>query len=231
MPKDEFLDEKIIEMINEVEKPTEQSSGAAASEESKTEIKPQDRTIYTGIKIAGKTIEFEERSFLEEGKIKMMVPKEFTELDAEIAKFKYPSEHRPDIILTDESGTTNILFNHMDETMDNEDAEMIRDRLIGMVRRGNPGIRPLSTGIEVISGKNVAYVEFSNPVMDGKIYNVMFFLQVADRILMGSFNCLTKVQKYWKDPAFQMMCSLQVLDQEDIAEEEVGAEENEIREE
>lgn len=209
---DEFLDEKIIEMINQVEQPT------MTVETNNVEKRPEERTIYTGIKISGKWIEFEKR-LLVENKIMMMIPKDFTVMEPEKARIKYPSEQRPKVILTDHTGTINFMFSHMDENIADGDAENVRNHLFGIMRRVNPGIKHLATGTEVISGKNVAYVEFSNPAIDGKLYNLMFYLQLEGRILMGSFNCGSKVMKYWKKPAFEMMCSIEVLDKKTDGEE------------
>lgn len=220
MSEHEFLDEKIIELVNQVEQPIR------AAETKIQETEPEDRTIYTGIKVKNKWIEFEERPFVED-KILMIVPKEFTIMEPEKAKVKYPMEQRPQTILTDQSGAVNLLFNYMKDTVSDNQVEMVRDRLFGMMRRVNPGIKPQATGKEMISGKQVAYVEFSNPVMDGKLYNLMFFFAVDGRICMGIFNCRTKEMKYWKQSAFEMMCSIKILSQTDDKEEEDNSEFNE----
>ena len=82
--------------------------------------------------------------------------------------------------------------------------------------RMNPGIKPQSTGKEAISDKNIAYVEFSNPALDGKLYNLMFFFELDGKTLMGSFNCITKSMRYWQKPALEMMRSIKVLDPKTI---------------
>ena len=144
MRNDKYLDEKIIEMINQVEKPEPE-------EPKVTEKKLEERTIYSGIKISGQMIAFERRPFAED-KITMMVPKEFTVMDPNKAKIKYPSEQRPGTILTDYTGTINIMFNYIEDKMTNDEAEMVRDRLLRIMRRVNPGIKPQTTEAEVISG-------------------------------------------------------------------------------
>ena len=208
MGKDDHLDEKIIKMIDQVETPV------VVSYDAKTEMPPEERTIYTGLKIAGQWTEFEERPFVED-KITMMIPKEFTEMSSEDAKIKYPMEQRPQTIQTDSTGAVNFLFSYMDEHITNDDTEMVRDKLLSIITRVNPGIKPQSRGKEVISDKNVAYVEFSNPTMDAKLYNLMFFLELDEKTLMGSFNCLTKSMKYWQKPAFEMMRSIKILSPKD----------------
>lgn len=206
MSREEYFDEKIIKMINHAENPTVAST--ATTSEVK-EIPPEERSIHTGIKIGGQWIEFEERVFVN-GKIVMTIPKEFREMDAETAKIKYPMEQRPQTIMTDSTGAVNILFNYMDATMTNAEAEMFRDKLFSLMCRLNPGVRSQSIGCETIADKNIAYVEFSNPAMDGKLYNLMFFLEVEGKPLMCSFNCLTKSMKYWQKAAFEMMRSIKV---------------------
>lgn len=207
MENEDYLDEKIIAMINQVEQPVPVETGIV-------EKNPEERTIYSGIKVTGKWIEFERRSFVA-GKITMMVPKEFEIMEPEKAKIKYPAEQRPTTILTDHTGAVNILFNYMGEDRVEGEMDAYRSRTFGMMCRINPGIKLQSMGTELISGQKVAYVEFTNPVIDGKLYNLMYFLAVENRILMVSFNCRTKTVKYWKQPAFEMMCSTEVMNKEE----------------
>jgi len=206
MGRDDFLDEKIIKMIDETEKP---ASSTGATQDAKPEIPRDERTIYTGIRITGQWIEFEERHFMGD-MLSMMVPSEFAEMDKETAKIKYPMDKRPETILTDHTGTINILISNLGESMENEDAAVIRDGMLRIMRRLNPGIKQQETGLEVVMGKNIAYAEFSNPAIDGKLYNIMFFLEVAGKATMISFNCLTKSIKYWKKPVYEMMQSVRV---------------------
>jgi len=210
--KEELFDEKIIQMIDGAENPD------AAPSKDTTEIPPTERTIYTGVKIGGQWFYFEPRQFVD-GRITMMVPKGFKEMAPEIAKIRYPMEQRPETILTDAAVSVNILFKYYeDQDMSGDEAEMVRDSVFSIIKRMNPGIKPQSTGVELISGKNVAYIEYSNQAMDGKLYNLTSFLEVGGKTLMLSFNCLTKSMKYWQKPAFEMMRSIQVLTMTDDVE-------------
>jgi len=209
MKSKEFLDEQIIDMINEVEQ--EEIIEATIDNGA---IKPEERTIYTGIKVKNEWIYFEPRFFLDE-KIKMMVPEHFDEMSPEMARTKYPSEDRPEIILTDETTAVNLMISHLPEAMSDDEAKMMRDQMIGMMMRLNPGIKPLSTGDEILCEKTVAYVEFSNPVLDGKLYNLLCFMELENRTFMLSFNCLTKESKYWKKHAFEMMQSIEIMEEND----------------
>ena len=212
MEKKEFFDEKIIQMMNEVKQPK------AASEEIPTgEVKPE-ASIYTGLKIKGQWTEFEERSLLGD-KITMMIPKKFTEMNLATAKKKYASDQRPNYILSDKSGTINLLFEHIEAKVTNEEIESMRDQVFGLMKKTNLGIRKHSVGAETVSDKTIAYVEFTNPAMDGKVYNLLFFVELDEQVLMVSFNCRTKSMNFWQKSFFEMMKSLTIVEKGEIKNE------------
>lgn len=216
--KEEFFDEQILNLRNKKEKEAQKEQGDTTAEGSMeaaaavdaSQIPPEERSIYTGIRIDGVWIYFERR-FLQEEVISMMIPKNFTPMSPEAARFKYPSEHRPQTILTDTSGSVNLLFQQMAGTVP-DGIEAFRNLTFGMMKRINQGIKVMEQGMTEVAGKEIAYVEFSNPAMDGKLYNLMFFLEAEGSPYMGTFNCRTKGMKYWKKAAFEMLKSIEVVE-------------------
>lgn len=204
MGKEEFFDEQIIDMMNKAEQKKESSK----VNQSET---VEERNIYTGVRIFGKWIYFE-RSLLAKDTITMMLPKNFVPLDPDMTKNKYPSEHRPETILTDETGTINLMFQYMEGEVSDATIENFRNQIFGMMKRVNPDIKEREIGSVDVLGKKIAYVEFSNPAMDGKLYNLMFYLAVKGQPLMGSFNCRTKEMKYWRPVAFEMIQSIETVE-------------------
>lgn len=205
---EEFFDEKIIDMMNELKQETADSqSGQSQGSEEK-------RSIYNGIKIYGQWIYFERRPLANET-ITMMLPKNFVQMDPDMAKKKYPSEQRPETILTDGTGTVNFMFQYMEAEVSDDTIERFRNQIFGMMKRVNPGIKEREIGSVEVSGKRIAYVEFSNPAMDGKLYNLMIYLAVKGQPLMGSFNCRTKEMKYWRPVAFEMMQSIEIVESQE----------------
>jgi len=198
-----YFDEEVIEMVNEAE------SSFADNALPADDLPRDEQTIYTGIKILGEWIAFEERRFIEE-KISMTVPAEYKPMDEETAKIKYPMEQRPGVILTDHTGASNISINHMDQAISADELEKFRDKMASMMNRMNPGIKAQATGTEEISGNKAVYVEFTNPALDMKLYNLMFFMELDGRVLMININFPAKSMKYWKDPAFEMMRSVKI---------------------
>lgn len=207
MSKKEFLDEKIIEMMNEVEQPAAPVENDSLTEEA------NENTIYTGLKIKRNMVYFRPQLFADD-KITIMIPKQFVLMSNADAKKKYNSEPGAKIIFTNEDGSINVIGEYLDGPVTNNDMEPIRDHVFGMMRRVNPGIKKHSDGIETVSEKTVAYVEFTNLAMDGKLYNLLFFAEIAQKILMMSFNCSTKNMNYWQKAAFSMMQSIAFVEGE-----------------
>lgn len=218
MKQDRFFDEQIIDMINQSEQKTTNSisnqSEDTKKKEENVQTEREEQSIDTGIKILGKWIYFERRLLAKET-ISMMLPENFKPMSMEIARIKYPSEQRPETILTDETGTINLLFQYMEGEENNATIEKFRNQIWGMMKRVNPGIKEMEIGAVFVSGKQIAYVEFSNPTMDGKLYNLMFYLAVNGQPLMGSFNCQTKEMKYWRTVALEMMKSIEIVELEE----------------
>ena len=214
MKKEEFFDEQILDMINQAEQKSFNNADASAKEDKNDENRtPEERSIYTGIRIYGKWIYFERELFAEVS-VSMMVPKNFVPMTKEAVKIKYPSEHRPETILTDETGTINLMFQYMDGEVASETIELFRNQVFGLMKYANPGIKEREVGEIDIDGHRIAYVEFTNNALGGKLYNLMFYISVKGRPLMGSFNCITKDVKYWQPVAVEMMKSIKVMENE-----------------
>ena len=214
MKKEEFFDEQILDLINQSEQKNLNNADAFSNENKNVEEKaPEERSIYTGVRICGKWIYFE-RQFFAENSISMMVPKNFVPMTQEATKIKYPSEHRPETILTDETGTINLMFQYMEGEADSETIETFRNQVFGLMKYANPGIKEREVGETDIDGHHIAYVEFTNNALGGKLYNLMFFIGIKGRPLMGSFNCITKDVKYWQPVAVEMMKSIKIMEDE-----------------
>ncbi|GJM69834.1 hypothetical protein HMSSN036_20500 [Paenibacillus macerans] len=85
-----FMDEKITQLINEVEQ----------------SMIP--RSITDGpVKIGNQYYEFTLQSFYED-KLSLYLPADFEEMPKEFRSIKYPYEQRPEIIRSDEAGAVNL---------------------------------------------------------------------------------------------------------------------------
>jgi len=206
MSKKEFLDEKIIELLDQVEK----YAGEYPKDDQHENGDMIEQSLETSFTVDRKKVEFERKVMIDD-KLTIMLPADFVEMDTATAKLKYPSEQRPPIIFTDPSGFVNFWVSPTEEFMPEDEIENVRDQIFAMIRRLNPGIKPQESGVEIASEKKIAYIEYSNPVVDGKVYNLMFLFEMDKKMTMACFNCLTKDSKYWKKPMLEMLKSMEFI--------------------
>ena len=198
------LDEELLEQMNRLETEEETSARKAAWE----------REALTGIQagelqIKGTMIEFHRESLFE-AKVSIMVPNTFTIMDPELAAFKYPSEHRPDLIFSNESGSITLGFNHTRSQVKEDQIENFKDYLIQNLQKMQPSITILEDGIKNINEQPVGYFEFISSALDSDIYNLMFFTELEGRVLLGNFNCLEKDLEQWQGIAKGMLETIRI---------------------
>lgn len=187
-----YADEKILDFINKAEKDM------------------LEQNICEGPVKAGKKVyEFKETLFFD-GKISMYIPCEFIDMSENQRKIKYPSDQRPEIIKTDETGTTNIMLNRIDNDLTEDQVEDLKDGMKALLTKLNPSNVFYTDGVECVEGKNIGFFEFKSPAMDVAIYNLMFFFEFKGKTVMGTFCCIYDEYKNWRDLAFQVMKTVRV---------------------
>lgn len=185
-------DEKILELIKAEKKQREK------------------RNIKDGaIKVKDKLYEFEEEKFFDD-KLIMTIPKDFVDMPEEIKAIKYPYIQRPEIIKTDSKGSIDITFNRIDQALTEDTVKELTKGMKDVTKKLNPSNLIFSQEMKKANGKNVGYIEFKSPALDGFIYNIMFFLEFEEKTLMGKFACLYEEHKDWRYIAFQMIESIRV---------------------
>ncbi|WP_459480000.1 hypothetical protein [Clostridium saccharoperbutylacetonicum] len=192
----ERVDEKILDFINAVEK-------AEAR-----------RDIRNGpIKIVDRYYEFEEKDFFDE-KLKLFIPKDFEEMSEAARKLKYPSENRPDIIKCNEKGNTCVTLKIINSPLDEEKVAKLKDNMKVVIKRTNPANVFYEDGVLEVDSKNIGFFEFKGFAIDDSLYNLMFFLEFEKKTLMGTFSCLHSESKEWREIAFQIIKTIQIIEEE-----------------
>lgn len=75
------------------------------------------KDIRRGVALVdGETVVFREREILQ-GRLWMRMPEQFELLGKELARLKYPSENRPDIIYSDPAATINVSFSYKQDRL------------------------------------------------------------------------------------------------------------------
>ncbi|MSS65034.1 hypothetical protein [Velocimicrobium porci] len=190
-----YGDEDFIFLISEQEQEIE-------------EEKTQVNNIYEdSVLIQGETYEISEIMIIEDG-FTMRIPKAFVKMPKEIARIKYPSSQRPDIIWSNEETTVNIAFTYKEELLEDEETKELRDAMKGILLKVNPSIREVKCNCLTVEQKTIASLEFVSSALDEEIYNLMFFFSLKGRLLMGTFNCVYSEKENWLDIFWQMMKSI-----------------------
>lgn len=168
-----------------------------------------ENDIHNGfIIVKYKKLEIEEKEILD-GSLSMMLPAEFQIMDENLAKVKYPDEDRPDYIYTNDDTTVNLTFS-LDNSgeLDNNEVEEVKNLLAKQIKRLYPASKIEDSQTIDAEGKNISFFSFDIPLIDGNLYNLMFFMEHKKQLLMGSFNCSIYQKKQWKPLIRQMLMTV-----------------------
>lgn len=174
-------------------------------------LKPFAITLLTLVLISATviTIELEAKALLD-NKIELKIPKDFGIMDEEMLKLKYPSERRPTLVYTNESGTINVALNHIQSRADQTVIAAYKETFVKTFKASYPTAVWLGNGINEINGKKVGYLELITPAVDTEIYNLMFFTDLNGKLLLCTFNCTKKNIEEWTPAAKEIMNSLKI---------------------
>lgn len=193
------IDEQVQEAINRIRR--EKELMAQAEEAVQRAREGVNSGVFQREDLA---IEFAERSLIEE-KLLMRMPVDFAVMDPDLAALKYPSEHRPGLIFSDESGSLSLAFNHTQNILTNDKVPEFKEFLVQNLKRLQSGSRFLADGVFDCNGQTVGFVEFISPAIDGEIYNLACVTPLEGRALLINFNCLEEDMELWQPLARAMV--------------------------
>jgi hypothetical protein len=154
-------------------------------------------------------IELETKTLLN-GKINLKIPKNFDIMSEEMLKLKYPSERRPTLVYTNESGEINVALNLTQNKANQNIIAAYKDNFVQSFKNSYPTATWKDKNIKEINGRKVGYLELITPAIDTEIYNLMFFTDLDGKLLLCSFNCTKKNIAEWSVVAKEIMNSLKL---------------------
>lgn len=187
----DFLDEEIMEFR-------------------KSAKKSKYNSLETGMYIKDRLIHFKETHVLSD-KVSVMLPEGLTDMPLGMAKIKYPSEQRPQVIKTSDDGTVNFTFSLYDTEFNERQIEDALGQFKAVIRKVNPAF--IFYDFVVESDKALGWFDFKSYGLDEQIYNVMYILPVEGKLMHGIFNCLYRDILEWKEAVHQIMMSVTDLTQ------------------
>lgn len=137
-------------------------------------------------------IDLEKKSLLSD-KVELKIPRDFQMMSEEMMKIKYPSERRPTLIYTDETGGINVALNLTQNKASQDLVPAYKDNFVQMFKNMYPSADWKDNGIKEINGKKVGYLELVTPAIDTEIYNLMFFTDLDGKLLLSHLTVLRKM--------------------------------------
>ena len=187
--KEDFFDEKILEYR-------------------KRARKEKYCSLETGMYIKDELVQFERRTLFQD-KMSIIMPISFVDLPSNLAKIKYISEQRPQIIKTSLDTTVNLGFTMPDLEIYPEQIEPLCKQTKSVLKQVNPAIVFYEGQVE--SELPLGWFEFKSYGIDSNVYNLMFISIVDKKLLHGIFNCPLSEVDLWKPVILQVIHSIEDL--------------------
>lgn len=187
----QFLDEKVAELQNAHKK---SSYG----------------DIHTGVYVREELVGFE-RVALFEDQMSIILPKSFQDMPEHMAKMKYPSEQRPQVIKTNADGSINFTFSIFDAEIKPEQIKAAKDGFQMIIKQMQPSNVFFEDMDEELGTTMLGWFDFKGFALDAQIYNLMYVSSIGGKILHGIFNCIYEDSEMWKPIACQVMRSVEDL--------------------
>lgn len=206
------MDEKILAVMrtNEKEENAEKEAelGVEATADTAVENTVDGVDVQRAfLRIGDEVVSFQ-TVYILDGKLSLRLPKTFRVMPEELARLKYPSEHRPGLIYTDETHTVNLAFNHTSTLLNQEEIEDFQQALTHMMRSTQPIERWMGEGMEKVDGRKAGTCAFIVPTLNSSVFNLMFYSDLDDKALLCTFNCLEPDMNDWKPVAEAMFRSM-----------------------
>lgn len=187
----EYIDERIVGIQKELER-------------------AKYNSIENGVYIEDKLIKFQKINLFNE-QMSIMIPQDFVDMPPAIAKIKYPSEKRPQIIKTSYDISTNIAFNLYSNSLKNETVKKVAKQFQKIIRRVNPAYNFYELKEETNGKKNKCWFDFKSYAVDEPLYNIIFLVPINGKTMHGIFNCKFSLMNQWKPVAIQIIQSVQEI--------------------
>lgn len=140
--------------------------------------------------------------------ITMSVPEGFSLMDESMKKFKYPSENRPEAVLTDDSTQVNIALTAGKAALPASKLDSYKDILM----RFMPNYHPTAREARLTGGQKVWLISFVSQAADGPIHNQLMVASWQDKAVIASFNATEEAWPAWQEKSTATLLSLRFPD-------------------
>ena len=139
--------------------------------------------------------------------MEILIPEGFKDMPDYVAKKKYPSKHRPPVILMDKNNMVNFTFHLMDMALAEGQLKKAAEGFVKSMKQ----VYVNAKFQELQYGERNAYETMA---IDADIFNIMFITPLEGKLLYGSFNCILGMQDEWEEIAMYCIRTITKVEEE-----------------
>ncbi|MGG1618009.1 hypothetical protein ACIFQM_00420 [Paenibacillus sp. NRS-1782] len=207
-----YMDEHILSLQNKLNHDV--ASNNENTNRSQLAVSDQDNSVAEqnrALRMGDELIPLEWKPILD-GQLAFSIPKSFSLMPLEQARFKYPSDHRPQIIYTSLDGEVNITFNLTESVLEVDELPVFVEQMADVLRSVQPVRNWIGTEMIVNrSGLSIGLVRFVAAGVDMNLYNEILLFVHEGQVTMGTFNCMESDMEVWLPVAENTVQSLHRL--------------------
>lgn len=174
--------------------------------------KEKFNSLEGGYYIDGKVVGFQKKEIM--NCFSILVPDIMGIMPEQFARIKYPSEFRPQVILTTLNLSTNIGFSLFYRSIELDEIENLSWRMEAAIKRDHPDYR--FQGEQKMKKVDGYRFSFRSHALDDDLFNLMSVVHLKRHTALVSFNCLYKKYKQWEEPIVLMLETIHSIEGKEI---------------
>lgn len=151
-------------------------------------------SLEKGYYMDGEILTFERKRLLDT--CSLMLPDSMKLMPEELARIKYPSEFRPQRILTSMDLDVNLGFSLLKFDVEAGKTAGLAERMQAAICRSNPDYK--MDRLMLLEGADGGWFSFRSHAMDSDIYNMMLIMNIGGVPVHSCFNCGYEREEKWK---------------------------------
>ena len=154
-------------------------------------------------------VELSKKTVLE-NQVIIKIPEGFKQLEEIEINKKFAIGRRPNVVFSNDNGTVNLTLD-LKSTQINQGALVNYQANYGyMFSQYRIDKTKNSSDIITVNNHKVGFFKLLIPERTGKVYTLMFYTNIGNQLLIGSFYCPINEQKKWQETANEILNSLVV---------------------
>ena len=144
-----------------------------------------------------------ERKDIPELKLSIEIPQTLTPMPDDMAKIKYPSENRPQVIYGDERGKASLGITAGRNALPAAQLDMAKDATLKMLTNFKPQAEPVT-----VDGHKAWLITFRSQAPDTEILNMLLITSQNEKAVQVSFNMTKDLVAQYQEAAKASLLSL-----------------------